>query len=339
MRKKIIVFFELTLSLAAFSFFVWKYLPPDMLFLEVILSNLAVKFVAGVSFIVFTAILIFLRKKFKTTAALSLAFSGLLIFEVLSYHIPAGNQVELAGNKSFTLLSFNVKYDGLLSPELLDIVRHLDPGVIAFQEFAADHVRQFDSSLKQMGYSAAIDTASPSVGAFAYAVYSKFPLRNHVLLNTKGPYWKTRWPFQGCEFLFTGQWIKIVNLHVIPPNNSIKGLFPYAPQLKLIPAQLRTASEYSDNGTQPAIICGDLNQTPSSKFLAVIRDCFIDSWEESGSGFGFTWMNPKPMFKIDYIFHSPHLKSISSGKVKNSFSDHHGLITRYILINQSPDNR
>ena len=145
MRKKIIVFFELTLSLAAFSFFVWKYLPPDMLFLEVILSNLAVKFVAGVSFIVFTAILIFLRKKFKTTAALSLAFSGLLIFEVLSYHIPAGNQVELAGNKSFTLLSFNVKYDGLLSPELLDIVRHLDPGRDARGLEQRDGRRQFRS--------------------------------------------------------------------------------------------------------------------------------------------------------------------------------------------------
>jgi len=339
MRKNIILFFEICLVVIAFSFFVWKYLPPDMLFLEVILSNLAVKFAAGVSFIVFTAILIFLRKKFKTTAILSLAFSGLLIFEVLSYHISAGNPVEFAGDKSFTLLSFNVKYDGLLSPELLDIVRHHDPGVIAFQEFAANHVRQFDSSLKQMGYSAAIDTASPAGGAFAYAVYSKYPLRNHVLLDTEGPYWKTQWPFQACEFLIEGQWIKLVNLHVIPPHNPFKGLLPYAPQQKLIPAQLRKASDYSENGGEPAIICGDFNQTPSSKFLKVLRKYFIGSWEESGSGFGFTWLNPKPRFKIDYIFHSPHLKSISSEFVENGFSDHLGLITRYVFIDQSPDNR
>lgn len=339
MRKNLILFFELGLLSVAFIFFVWKYLPPFSPFLEVILSNLAVKFITGVFLITLAVVLLFLKKKSQTTSIISLVFSVLLIFEVLSYYIPAGNRDEFSGGKSFTLLSFNVKYDGPVSPELLNIVRYHDPGVIAFQEFDAEHVKQFDSELKQLGYSALVDTAAPADGAFAYALYSKYPLRNHVLFHTEGPYWKTQWPFQACEFYFEGQWIKIISLHIIPPHNPFKGLLPYAPQQKLIPAQLRKASDYAVNGKQPAIICGDFNQTPSSKFLDVLRENFIDSWEESGSGFGFTWLNPKPRFKIDYIFHSPHLKSISSESFKNSFSDHLGLITRYIIINKSPDNR
>lgn len=339
MRKNLILLFELSLMLIAFSFFVWKYLPPFSLFLEVILSNLAVKFIAGVFLITLTVVLIFLRKSLRITVVLTLAFSILLIFEVFGYYLPAGNRDEFSGGGSFTLLSINVKYDGLISPELLEIVRHHDPGIIAFQEFDAGHVRQFDSELKQMGYSAVVDTASPADGAFAYALYSKYPLRNHLLFRTEGPYWKTQWPFQACEFLYEGQWIQIISLHIIPPHNPFKGLLPYAPQQNLIPAQLRKAGDYADNGKRPAIICGDFNQTPASKLLNVLRENFIDSWEESGSGFGFTWLNPMPVFKIDYIFHSPHLKPISSESVKNGFSDHCGLITRFIIRDQSPDNR
>ena len=331
MRKNIFLFIELILVIITFILFVWKFLPPFSPLIEVFLSSQTLKMFAGLFFLLLSLLLIFLRKNILNPAGLSLLFSALLLLEAAGYYSVPRKIVETSAENSFTMMSFNVKYDAPCSDKLIDIVRSHNPDIIALQEFDARHVVALGGRLAQMGYFSVVDTAMPADGAFAYAVYSRFPLKNHVLLHTDGPYWKTQWPLQACEFLFEGEWIMVVNLHVIPPHNPFKGLFPYAPQQKLIPAQLQEIVDFAGNGERPALIAGDFNQTPSSKFLHVLDDNFTGSWSESGSGFGFTWLNPRPVFKIDFLYHSPHFQSISSQVIENDFSDHRGLLVKFTL--------
>ena len=182
-----------------------------------------------------------------------------------------------------------------------------------------------------MGYCEIAVNLPPAGGAFAFGIYSRLPLRDHRIFITEGPYWKTIWPNQYLEFEFKKQWIRLVNLHMIPPHDPNSGLLPDPSQQVYLSAQMVEIFEQSGQGEFPAVICGDFNQTPSSKHFAHLRDHFVDSWLESGLGFGATWISSLPLFRIDYIFHTGHLKTLTTRTIKNDYSDHLALYTVFTL--------
>jgi len=231
-----------------------------------------------------------------------------------------------ASKPKLTIYSQNVLYNAPCSRDLVKIVQELSPDLAVFQEYDSSHAVIIGPHLKALGYEETVVFSAPTDGAFAFAVYSKLPVRNHEIFYTEGPEWKPRWPNQYFEFLFDGQWIKVVNLHLVPPHNPLEGVYPYPPQQKYIPWQLREVFRRAGEGEIPALICGDFNLTPSAKYLIHLQDAFTDSWRESGGGFGATWHNPFPLFRIDYIFHSRHLRTLECWTIGNNFSDHRGMM-------------
>ena len=70
------------------------------------------------------------------------------------------------------------------------------------------------------------------------------------------------------------------------------------------------------------ILCGDLNDTPISyayrKLTGQLEDCFL----ETGNGWGGTYQPANNLFRIDYTFCSPELKTLAYHLYSNCWSDH-----------------
>jgi endonuclease/exonuclease/phosphatase family metal-dependent hydrolase len=84
----------------------------------------------------------------------------------------------------------------------------------------------------------------------------------------------------------------------------------------------------------PVVLCGDLNDVPSSYSYVTIRGEFKDAFLEKGSGLGKTFMSGRsrflswlPTLRIDYIFVDPDLEVKQFRQVTKQLSDHRGLIT------------
>ncbi len=86
--------------------------------------------------------------------------------------------------------------------------------------------------------------------------------------------------------------------------------------------QAKEVAEAIQQSPHPVIICGDLNDVPTSYAYRVISESMQDSFKEKGGGFATTYTGPIPGLRIDYIFVSyPYeIQSFQTGK--RNFSDH-----------------
>lgn len=76
----------------------------------------------------------------------------------------------------------------------------------------------------------------------------------------------------------------------------------------------------------PVIVCGDFNDTPFSYTYHSFSEKLKDSFMESGSGIGRTYLGDFPSYRIDYVFHSDKFKSSDFEVPEKEFSDHYPVI-------------
>lgn len=91
--------------------------------------------------------------------------------------------------------------------------------------------------------------------------------------------------------------------------------------------QVRAIKKHAEESPHPVIICGDFNETPVSYSYAQISNGLVDAFRKNGWGISNTYIGEFPSFRIDYIFHSPELKSQNYRKYPEEISDHHALST------------
>jgi len=72
----------------------------------------------------------------------------------------------------------------------------------------------------------------------------------------------------------------------------------------------------------PVVVCGDFNDTPVSYTYHKLSKGLKDAFIESGKGFGKTYSNIFPSYRIDYILFSPGMISGNFKVIKNNLSDH-----------------
>ncbi len=90
--------------------------------------------------------------------------------------------------------------------------------------------------------------------------------------------------------------------------------------------QMETIAAHMRASPHPVIWCGDMNDTPMSYSYHQLRELDLeDSFVESGSGIGHTYIGAFPSFRIDHIMHGPELRSWGFRTLPDELSDHRAI--------------
>lgn len=81
----------------------------------------------------------------------------------------------------------------------------------------------------------------------------------------------------------------------------------------------------------PSIVCGDLNDIPSSYVYFKIRGNKKDAFLEKGIGLGATYNKFVPLLRIDYMFHDEEINLLGFEKITVPFSDHYPLFGNFSM--------
>ncbi len=94
------------------------------------------------------------------------------------------------------------------------------------------------------------------------------------------------------------------------------------------------ASILSQN-KKPVLLCGDLNDIPSSYVYFKIRDRLQDAFLEKGWGLGKTYRNTIPVLRIDYLFYGNEISLHGFEKLDVPYSDHEPLMANFSILHDS----
>ncbi len=92
--------------------------------------------------------------------------------------------------------------------------------------------------------------------------------------------------------------------------------------------QLQKVLDHIYDSPYPVVLAGDFNDTPISYCYTQTRKYLTDSFVESGSGVGNTYIGEFPSFRIDYVFHSDDMESADYQTLPEKLSDHHAVYTK-----------
>ncbi len=91
--------------------------------------------------------------------------------------------------------------------------------------------------------------------------------------------------------------------------------------------QVATLNEYIKNSPYKVILCGDFNDTPISYTYDQLTQNLNDAFIQSGWGIGYTFVNPIPLFRIDFILTNPSYAAYNYRSIHKDYSDHYPIIT------------
>lgn len=89
--------------------------------------------------------------------------------------------------------------------------------------------------------------------------------------------------------------------------------------------ELEIVLEHAATSPYPTILCGDLNDTPSSNAYHRLRSLYTDAFQQAGWGFGKTYSGRMPSNRIDYIFHTEHFQTLDFKIQEEVLSDHQAI--------------
>ena len=95
--------------------------------------------------------------------------------------------------------------------------------------------------------------------------------------------------------------------------------------------QVDVILNHSANSQYPAIICGDLNDTPMSYTYHRLVSERKDSFRQSGKGFSATYSLLWPLLRIDYILYPEPFWSKSHTTPRIEYSDHYPVVSELII--------
>jgi endonuclease/exonuclease/phosphatase (EEP) superfamily protein YafD len=241
--------------------------------------------------------------------------------------IPRSPIVGINNNQAIRVMTFNTKYRVEEASDIVNIILEADVDVIALQELSSPTAEYFAEHLiDEYPYQIAYTWGTSVRGK---GLLSRYPLTNEQFETFNGV------NYLRAQISFADETITLVNTHPQPPHYGIA--FNTDHRSRAIDSILERLATESD----AVIVLGDFNTTDQSADYRKLTAKFTDSFREVGFGLGQTFPDFStgnllellpPMIRIDYVFHSEHLQSISAEVWHSSAgSDHRPLVASLAL--------
>lgn len=225
----------------------------------------------------------------------------------------------------------NVGNDMAPDDQLASAIREMAPDVVALEEL---NQRQADALAR------ALEDTWPHRFTFGDSyegrgVFSRYPLRGETVLEIASGR-----PDALVEVDVEGEELRLLVGHPRPPKLRGRTLdIPFALQRQL----LRLADLALE--ASPAVLLGDFNVRPDTSIYARLRERgLLDAFAESGEGPERTFpvrlergpmmagrkmrVKTPPLFRLDYIWHTPDIRSLATWVGGDTGSDHLPVLSR-----------
>lgn len=309
--------------------FILPYLSPEKYPLISILSlGVPILIVANIGFLIYWLIGLN-RRLFLSLTVLVFSY---FYFNVFYEYSIEGNPDDYENN--LTLLSYNVRLFNAFEkkdygnvPEMMaKIIQEENPDVICIQEYYRNHKVDFSAFPYKFIHFRRKDS---KVG---YAIFSKYPLKNTGAFDFEGSYNNAQY----ADVILERDTIRLYNVHLqsMGIDADVRYLHDadkerlarrLSYRFRLQEKQVKTLLKHKDESKYPAILAGDMNNTPFSYTYRKLNTGMQDSFRERGRGLGATFSFDGFPMRIDYIFASREYDVISFKTIKETFSDHHAI--------------
>lgn len=312
--------------------------------------------------IVFLFFWVFTKKyAMAITAGVGILVAWNVLSVCFAFNFLKKNDLEKS-KQEFTVMSYNVRLLDLYDwtgernnrKKMLTFIKEKSPDVLCLQEFYTKGGTGLDNikAIKEAGgykYAETCAMLEFKNRQWGSAIFSKFPIEKNtnVVINEEA-----KNLLQEAIINRKGERFKVYNIHLHSNRlanditwkkdddmiktakkalESSKSIFN-----KLLLAYKQRGQEANlsafvieDNSNDPTIVCGDLNDLPSSYSYFNIKGKLQDAFLERGTGIGPTYNGPISFLRIDYLFHSDQLRLKAFEKIKVPYSDHYPIIGKF----------
>jgi len=230
----------------------------------------------------------------------------------------------------------NVGNDMAPDARLVEAIREMAPDIVALEELNRRQAEHLAEALADTWPHRFIFGDSYE----GRGVFSRFPLHGETVLEIA-----TGRPDARVEVTVDDQVLTLLVGHPRPPKLRGRTLdIPFALQRQLLRlADLALASS-------PAVLVGDFNVRPDTSIYARLRERgLVDAFAASGEGPERTFpvrlerggtrkvrVKTPPLFRIDYVWHTPDIRSMATRVGVDTGADHLPVISRLAIPRATP---
>jgi len=260
--------------------------------------------------------------------------------------------------KTVKVLSYNVMQFLFVTPKsgeihpILKYIQRNDPDIICLQETGPEFVKVTVSNKEARKILKSYPYVCSGAGENRYSVVllSKYPVIHYHRIDYKS---QSNSSYQ-YDIKIGEDTIRLINNHLesnklnseekdkytdLITNRESEQLTEVAAVLgnkvgnasSIRANQADSVSKVVKASPYKTIVCGDFNDVPGSYTYRTVRKGLLDSWVENGRGWGNTFHENLFLFRIDFILHSPDIKSFQTKVDKVKYSDHYPIWANLVI--------
>jgi len=317
--------------------------PPEIFWPAALISHLIPSFIIVNGFVLI--IMILKKKRTAIFPFLILILSWPFLSSTLGYH-PNRQSV----NNAIRVLSFNAKLFrkkgtySEFSTNMIQWVANDSSDIKCLQEYSTNAtwpLLDVTGQIKQKGYRgytfrAKVIDSDHNPGM---AIFSKYELLDSGIVfqdtNTlNGAIY--------ADLKIRGKVVRVYNVHLASMNLELtktNGIDNNLSKIKRLKSgsvkrssQIKSLIAHTKSSPYPYIICGDFNETPYSYAYLQLKEQFLNAFEESGNGFGFTFNEFPYLLRIDHQFYRSDIKVVGYRVDRSmNISDHFPTFGYYLI--------
>ena len=311
----------------------------------------------------FVLIIALLLRRWGSVLALVAAFVATL--PVFNLYVPLNSEetlppVPVEADAMLKVMTYNVltfNYnDPLLAGQKLttiDLILEAKPDVVVIQEGVAAGINWYEIPSLQP-HKAEIETLFPYIytSPEGLNLMSRFPFTTHALGEPKRTRTVLGYNRENSAYLAraydlqfpSGKQLRLIDFRLQSyhlqfgksMNTRISPDAKPSPLERMKRSSVLRSNDASvirqaiDDSPGNVIVCGDMNDVPSSHVYRTIRgDDLIDAWNEVGYGYAYTFNRHHLPFRIDHVLYRGALQAVHASRIKGGSSDHYPLLVTF----------